>query len=389
MRLQSPSKPIHAKIKEISAFSRNAMALTESGELYSWGANSLGEIGNGKGGYQENEAHSWLCEPIPVKVLEGVKYAKAGEMSSCMITENGDLYVCGLLPLEESDREKKKPYKIMGKVKHATSLLLILMAVTEDGDLYAWGGTIYGCLSQYSGEEGGLIYQRKIMSGVQSVAVGTNHALALMENGDLYAWGWNDMGQIGNGSTSNESEALYPPVKIMSDIRDIGSDCNTSLAITTGGDLYMWGDTFWGQVGSGKSGYLGENGEESVFDVYETRPVKVLSGVRCASTGSTHTVAVTENGDLYMWGANIYGQFGNGKRERQLYKTPVRIMSGVKSAAAGFDFTIVLMEDGKVYTCGGNDCGQLGNGKHGDGDCLSILDWEIETRPVLIFDGGE
>ena len=91
---------------------------------------------------------------------------------------------------------------------------------------------------------------------------GSDTKAVIMSNGDLYCWGYNKYGQVGNGTTVNQSR----PVKVLSDVKSVIFYCGTTAAITGSGDLYCWGLNNYEQAGNG-------------ITISQNRPVKVLSGL--------------------------------------------------------------------------------------------------------------
>jgi alpha-tubulin suppressor-like RCC1 family protein len=110
-----------------------------------------------------------------------------------------------------------------------------------------------------------------------------------------------------------------------------------------------------------------------------------LSGVRAIAAGSSHSLALKEDGTVRAWGYNFFGQLGNGSatnaKETKCENTaepgdpqvvsscadsptPVRVggLDGVEAIAAGASHALALKEDGTVWAWGANDLGQLGNG---------------------------
>lgn len=137
----------------------------------------------------------------------------------------------------------------------------------------------------------------------------------------------------------------------------------TTAVITEDGCLYMWGDNYYGELGNGKIG--GDSSDEYDDGIDSYTPVKVMENVVSVSTSGSHTAAITKDGSLYMWGSNNYGQLGNGDPEDADRATPVKIMNDVASVSLGWMCSAAIKKDGSLWTWGGNGEGQLGIGTHG------------------------
>ncbi len=77
-----------------------------------------------------------------------------------------------------------------------------------------------------------------------------------------------------------------------------------SLAIDEKGNIWVWGDNAFGRFGNGTM-------KDSDMPVQTTRGTKytnVFASIYCC-------MALDENGDLYFWGSNPYGAFGNGTND--------------------------------------------------------------------------
>lgn len=130
-------------------------------------------------------------------------------------------------------------------------------------------------------------------------------------------------------------------------VKEISLGHAHSGAITEDGSLYMWGYNCYGQLGNGTT--AGSN-----------KPVKVLERVKSASLGGWHSGAITEDGCLYMWGNNSFGLLGDGTTTDS--NKPVKVLEGVKSVSLGDSHSGAITEDGSLYMWGDNDEGRLGNG---------------------------
>ncbi|MBQ2815769.1 MAG: hypothetical protein IJE65_03775 [Clostridia bacterium] len=120
-----------------------------------------------------------------------------------------------------------------------------------------------------------------------------------------------------------------------------------SAAITKDGKLYTWGANDYGQLGDGTT-------------ANRLTPKYIMSNVASVSLGCDHSAAVTKDGKLYTWGRNNYGQLGDGTTTNS--KTPKHIMSNVASVNLEDSHSAAITKDGKLYTWGYNGSGQLGNG---------------------------
>jgi alpha-tubulin suppressor-like RCC1 family protein len=332
-------------VKMVSLGHGHSAAITTNGDLYIWGDNDCGQLGDGT---KTNRSK-------PVKIMSDVASVSLGYNHSAAITKNGDLYTWGEnLDGQLGDGTKtnsSKPVKIMSNVASVSLGDWHSAAITTSGDLYTWGANYYGQLGD--GTSGATASMRstpvKIMSNVASVSLGYSSSAAITTNGDLYTWGWNNCGQLGDGTTTDSST----PIKIMSNVANVSlnhdDSCGEySAVITTSGDLYTWGYNEDGQLGDGTT-------------TSRSTPVKIMSNAVSVSLGKAHSAAITTNGDLYTWGNNLwFGELGDGTTTNR--STPVKIKSNIASVSLGGYHSAAITTNGNLYTWGRNDDGQLGNG---------------------------
>lgn len=119
-------------------------------------------------------------------------------------------------------------------------------------------------------------------------------------------------------------------------------------ALLDDGSLWTWGGNFYGELGTGRD------------DIYYQRsPVKILEHVKSFSLGFYGGAAVKTDGTLWAWGENDYGEFGNGTTDGSTI--PIKIASDVSSVEVGTGFMAVLKTDGTLWAAGHNGYGQLGD----------------------------
>ena len=322
------------KIKTFYPGDSVSVALTVNGDLYCWGKNDYGQVGNGVTADQYT----------PVKVLENVKDFYLNNSTSAAITTNGDLYCWGKNDCGQVGNgvtaDQYTPVKVLENVKDFYFNNSTSAAITTNGDLYCWGENGRGQVG--NGSTTDQYTPVKVLKNVKEFYRGDCTSSAVTTNGDLYCWGYNQYGIVGN-----VTDAKHTPVKVLENVKDFYVNGTTSSAVTTNGDLYCWGDNWYGQVGI-----------DSTYSQYT--PVKVLENVKDFYGDGSRSSAVTTNGDLYCWGKNIYGRLGNGTTENQYI--PVKVLENVKEFySAGFASSAITT-NGDLYCWGENIYGRLGNG---------------------------
>lgn len=218
---------------------------------------------------------------------------------------------------------------------------------------------------------------------IASVSAGLIHGSFLTEEGDVYTWGFGNLGRLGHGD--NEDQLIPKKVEALDDanIVQIENGNGVSYAVDDEGNLYAWGQNSNGQLGQGD-------------EVHRSLPTKVAAlddeTVVDVSSGTSHTVVLTADGDVYAFGSNIDGQIGSpdgldedGKPIREIL-SPLRVEglpNNVVSITADTKASFAVTADGKVYGWGENKFGQIGVGTdNGDGTFTPSAD-DILT-PTLI-----
>lgn len=221
-------------------------------------------------------------------------------------------------------------------------------AIDTDRDLWAWGWNNVGQLGD------GTTIDRDTpvevgLDDVTAVAGGYWHTLAVKSDGTVWAWGDNDHGQLGNGTTTDSAVPVQVPG--LTNVVSVAAGEWHSVAVRADGTVWAWGANDVGQAGDGTSG----NNRLS--------PVQVsgLTGVEEAATAGSHVVAARSDGTVWAWGSNSDGQLGDGTTTFR--DTPVQSqISGVTNVAAGGDHSVAAKSDGTVWAWGRNNAGQLGDG---------------------------
>jgi len=190
------------------------------------------------------------------------------------------------------------------------------------------------------------------LTHIKAVAAGGDFSLALLSNGTVWAWGANESGQLGDGTTTDS----VVPVQVsgltgVKAISSAGSAGFASLALLNDGTVWAWGYNGYGQLGDGNN-------------VNSDIPVQVtgLTGVVAIAVGGAHDLALLSNGTVMSWGRNGDGELGYGTFTNPTnVPAEVSSLTGVKAIAAGLYHNLAVVGNGTVVSWGDNNSGQLGN----------------------------
>ncbi|XP_051008249.1 probable E3 ubiquitin-protein ligase HERC6 [Acomys russatus] len=192
---------------------------------------------------------------------------------------------------------------------------------------------------------------------IDHVSCGKEHSMAVCHKGKVFAWGAGSHGQLGIGEFK-EINIMPMKIKALGSIKIIQVSCGHyhSLALSEDGQVFSWGNNSQGQLGLGLK----------FCSQASPQRVKSLEGIPLAqvAAGGNHSFALSLKGTSYGWGSNSAGQLAlSGKNiEVQMYK-PCSIGAlknlGVVYISCGYEHTAVLTQDGQVFIFGSNSSGQL------------------------------
>ena len=363
----------------VAAGANHVLLLAPDGSLWAWGNNDKGECGIDKSDNQ-------MCVLKPVRVpLSNIKSIAAGSSFSMALKNDGTVWAwgdnhMGQLGIGAIDTDAH-PTPI--QVPELTNIVSIsvsgytVMALRGDGTVWVWGEGTYGQLGDgepYNGysinADGSTSIIPKYKSSPVRVlniddvkVIFTNgvNDFAVKNDNTLWGWGLNSSIFGENSKNLNGANCVLTPVSIHR-LNNLKMVSHTPLVIfvsTNEGTIYGWGvDT---------NGLLGYSQGMGCVDVFTPVQLNGLRNIESIMAGTTHAVALENDGTVWTWGANHYGQIGNGKSgnyEVQVdpYVVPIR---DIKVIAAGSLFTIAISEDGTIWGWGSNDHGELGDGSNG------------------------
>lgn len=342
-------------VSHISAGANHSVAIDSDGKLWAWGANTLGQLGNG----------TTTNNRVPLLIGEGFAQVSAGADHTLAIKNDGSLWAWGNNAYGQLGNgtftSSNVPVLIGTDFQQAAAAKYFSVALKTDGSLWTWGNNEVGSLGNgtratCTGANTTTCPPETLSGARQPTQIGTgystistsssaSHALALKPDGSLWAWGLGESGQIGNGSSLN----TLGPTQVGSGFATINAGGSSSFAIKTDGTLWAWGSNSSSQLGTGPRSS-------------ELLPVLVGSGYSQVSAGGlTHTLALKTDGSLWAWGQNNYGQLGDGTTV--LRPTPGKIgTTRFAKVSGGSLHSMATGLDGSVYTWGRNSTAQTGLG---------------------------
>ena len=185
-------------------------------------------------------------------------------------------------------------------------------------------------------------------------ASASDHTLLLSYGGTLSAWGRNDSGQC--GISSDVPIVLEPNyIEIDAEIISVSAGAEHSLALDENGNVWAWGDNTYGQLG-----------QEDETDTYVPQKVEGLEHIVQIAAGGYHSLALDEGGSVWAWGRNNCFQLGNEDEDSFVPKM-VAGLSDITMVATKFDHNLAVEGNSALWAWGENSFGQLGqNGTVGE-----------------------
>ncbi|MDM8541107.1 choice-of-anchor D domain-containing protein [Desulfococcaceae bacterium HSG9] len=260
------------------------------------------------------------------------------------------------------------------------------LAIKTDSTVWAWGSNSDGQLGigETPSEKTTPVHVATDALGqdfksIKAVAAGRYHSVALKTDGTVWTWGSNSHGQLGHGTSGTDQKETKPGQVSISYFDHMGQEISTDVlkdvdAIAAGKfytvvlkndkTVWAWGSNAYGQLGN-NSGESSITPVQVVTDIYGTK----LENIKAISAGYAHTIALKEDGTVWAWGYNQYGQVGDGSSlpatSPVVVAKQVGSLSGVVQIATGQNHSLALEDNGNsttVWAWGWNENGQLGDG---------------------------
>ena len=222
------------------------------------------------------------------------------------------------------------------------------MSLSNNGEVYSVGRRVLGA----HGQEEEIVFPPKKISSlpiIKAIDSGAEHAICLDIEGNIYSFGMNAYGQLGVGLDHERFLYTHLPQKLdLPLITQFSCGEGFTICLSEDGELYSFGENRYGQLGH----------EDMEYYNYPKK-IEKIEKVEFVECGNHFVICKKENGNIYGWGYNEYNQLSTCDCDT----FPYRICNWPKNIVdikCGDNHTLVLTSNQTVYACGSNHVGQLG-----------------------------
>jgi len=329
-------------------------------DVWTWGRNNEGQLG----GVPANQA-----VPNPMHVSGSWTAIAAGGEHTLGVDGQGNVWAWGFNSNGELGDGSTTPKLLPVEVSGVSGATLVSAGATHslayraaDSTLWGWGSNAAGQLAQPTNVASALRPTvLPPLGALRAISAGSLHSLVLGADGTVYAWGGNPHGQLGTGDLVDRTTPTQVLLPVAASAISAGGGHSLAVAAADG-QVWAWGANQFGQLGQGMK--IGPDGGVST-------PIAVpgVTSVVDVSAGDLHALALTADGHVWAWGYNTEGQVGDG--EYTVANTgvlsPVMLdIDDVVAVRAGGIHSVVLRANGEVWTWGNDSGGACGDNARTD-----------------------
>jgi alpha-tubulin suppressor-like RCC1 family protein len=326
----------------VAAGEKQAFALTEDGEVYSWGAAAA----LGRQTTSGDSRPGKVVDTTGLQPLKGIVAVSTGGTNVLALGDDGTVYAWGENTSLGGVEPRKVPVVVPGgKAVAIASGFQWNAALLTDGTVATWGRNVDGATGQGSTSSGTLSPALVInaatgnaLSGIVSISAGDQHGFALSSSGIAYGWGRNMLGQLGRGDRGNVSRnavAVSGPGggANWTGLRMVAAGGNHSLGLDSTGRVYSWGYSASGELGDGLTAPRSDSAASLPGPVLMPNGSGQLGDAVAVGAGYGHSFALLSDGRLMIWGSGFNGILGQGGSSTARSTLPLAVKNEAGDAA--------------------------------------------------------
>lgn len=285
------------------------------------------------------------------------KYRKLGVLASafgivivasltgCQSEENINVEIIPSEIIEEEVVEEQLPIEFDISKLYCKERITVCnhYVIDEEGVLWGTGLNDFGQLGIATSYTDIEKYTEpiKIAEDVLSVDASSNgyFTIYLTTDGKLYGIGSNMLGLLVQPYTACYSDHDYlkvtEPILLMEDVKYASAGRESIVVLKNDGSVWWWGQyrsTYLTKADSNvyELFWKAQEDEKNYVKMLKNAPTKILDNCVYATTGDFHGAAITEDGELYTWGLNLYGECGVAVGDDDYIRAPQKVLDGVK-----------------------------------------------------------
>jgi alpha-tubulin suppressor-like RCC1 family protein len=299
-------------------------ALSSAGNVYCWGADNFGQLGNNTTATSFDVPVAVYTTGTPMASPVTISQIAVGQVSVCALSTAGLAYCWGASPdgqLGNGSSGGNVPYPVAVTTSELPAGVVWVQlssagsnscALASNGTAFCWGFNAHGQVGDNNSGANVLIPTAVTVGSTGGIPTGTtltqvtngyDFACGLSSTGAAYCWGLNSNDQLGNTSAANPS---IEPVAVTTSgvlsgvtLTQLSGGDDHVCALSTAGAGYCWGDDTYGQLGNNST----SGNDDAPVAAYTSG---LLSGITLSqvSSGAYFTCVLDTNSYAYCWGAN-------------------------------------------------------------------------------------
>ena len=296
---------------QVSAGFSTTFGIRSDGLLYAWGGGAQGDLG------LSNTSN--YISPVLVGTYGSTALSwsmvSAGTSHAAGIDVTGKMWAWGYNSYHQlgigSTTAQNSPVNVSNTNTGSWTMVSAgqdyTIAIDSNKNLWAWGNpaTLLITTPNYSWSQ---------------ISTGFSHTLAVRSDNTLWAWGNNSFGQLGSGTTANQSSPVQIGTRSGWTSITAGDYHSAAIGTWNGNSLFVWGQNSFGQIGNSSSG----------ASLNQSSPVQIgTNSWKMVSAGVSYTLGIDNNNRMWGWGVNTSYQLGVGSIT--LFNSPVQVGVGLSN----------------------------------------------------------